>query len=184
MVLICLQPHHKYSLMGNSSRTVHSEDVSAMSSVAGNVNQKEYGDNARAAHAENEGGSYSATSGDHVMSTPVPELEVSIATPMNDPEQELGFNLKVEKTDHDEKDVMQTDDNANDKHDPASGQAAKQIAKYPKDMSEEEKNHVRAVQKFFKYSEATVKDQRVNHKWPIKYMYDNLGQFEEIVPKR
>ena len=128
-----------------------------MSVDAGNVNQKEYGDNARDAHAEHEGASYSATSGDHVMTTPVPELEVTIATPMNDPEQDLGFNRKVEKMDHDEKDVMQTDDNANDEHAPASGQAAKKIAKYPQDMSEEEKNHVRAVQKFFKYSEATVK---------------------------
>ena len=98
-----------------------------MSLVSGNVNQKEYGDNARDAHADNEGGSYSAQSGDHVMSTPVPELEVSIATPMNYPEQNMGFNREVEKTDHDEKDVMQTTDNANDEHAPASGQAAKNL---------------------------------------------------------
>jgi hypothetical protein len=154
-----------------------------MTSDAGNVNQKEYGDHTCDAHVEGEGGSYSATIEEHVMDTPLPDRVVNIATPMNDPHQELGFNPKGEKMDDNDKDGMQTDDHAKDEHAPASGQAAKKFAKYPKNFSEEEKKYVQAVQKFFKYSEATVKDQRANHKWPIRYMYDNLGQYEETCPK-
>jgi hypothetical protein len=117
------------------------------------------------------------------MHPPVPELVVSIATPKPDDETKLSFNPSDANMGHDDHDVTPPDDNATVEHAPASGKAATKVFKFPKDMSEDEKQYVRAVQKFFKYSEATVNDQRVNHKWPIRYMYDSLGQYEETCPK-
>jgi hypothetical protein len=118
-----------------------------------------------------------------VMSPPVPALDVSIATPTPGAEPDFGFNPNDVAMRLEDKDVNPPDDTAHDEHAPASGKAATKSFKFPKDMSDEENQYVRAVQKFFKYSEATVNDQRENHKWPIRYMYDNLGQYEEFCPK-
>jgi hypothetical protein len=92
-----------------------------MSLDAGKVNQKEYGDNAADAHGDTEGGSYSGTSADQVMRPPVPQLDVSIATPTPGEQPNFGFNPKDEKMGFEDKDVNPPDDTANVNHDPGSG---------------------------------------------------------------
>ena len=153
-----------------------------MSVDVGKVNQKEYGDSAGDAHGDTEGGSYSGTNADQIMSPPVPQLDVSIATPTPGAEPDFGFNPNDVKMGLEDKDVNPPDDTANDNHAPASGDGAPKSYKFPRGMSEDEKQYVRAVQKVFKYSEATV-NQHVNSTWPISYMYESLEQFAESCPK-